>query len=89
MIPADDVEVGVRVVSLAGDFFPRVMSVGEARLAVLVVLGFERLGDPNERLARHVVDAFLAEQDASQLDRGIPKRVSFDRVGGLEVNEDG
>ena len=43
VIPADDVEVGVEPVALAGDLLPRVVRVGEARLGVLVVLGLERL----------------------------------------------
>ena len=52
MVPAHDVEVGKEPVALAGDFFPRVVRVGEAGLGVGVVLGLERLGDPDERARR-------------------------------------
>ena len=68
-------------VALAGDLLPGVVRVGEARLGVLVVLGLERLGDPDERLAGLVVDALLAQQDAAQLDRGVAQGVPLDRVG--------
>ena len=43
--------LGVEPVALAGDLFPRVVRVGEAGLGVGVMLGLERLGDPDERLA--------------------------------------
>ena len=58
-------------VALAGDLLPRVVRVREARLRVLVVLGLERFRDPDERLARLVVDALAPEQDAPELDRDI------------------
>ena len=71
VIPAHDVVLGKPPVALAGDLFPRVVGVGEAGLGVGVVLGLERLGDPDERLAGRRVDAFLAQQDSPQLDRRI------------------
>ena len=42
VIPADDVEVGVQLVALAGDLLPRVVRISEAGLGVLVVLGLQR-----------------------------------------------
>ena len=64
------------------------MGVREAGLGVGVVLGLERLGDPDERLAGRRVDAFLAQQDAAQLDRRVAERVPFDGVGGPAIEED-
>ena len=72
----------------AGDFFPRVVGVGEAGLRVGVVLGLERLIDPDKRLAGRRVDAFLAQQNTTQLDRRIAQSVPFDRVGGAAIEED-
>ncbi len=73
VIPAHDVVIGKLPVALARDFFPRIVGVGEAGLGIGVVLGLERLGDPDERLAGLLVEAFLAQQDAAQLDRGVGK----------------
>ena len=88
VIPAHDVEIGIPPVALAGDLFPRVVGVGEAGLGVGVVLGLERLGDPDERLAGRLVEAFLAQQDAPQLDRRVGQGVPLDRVGGAAIEED-
>ena len=88
VIPADDVEIGKQPVALAGDLFPRVVGVGEAGLGVGVVLGLERLGDPDERLAGGLVEAFLAQQDAPQLDGRVGERVALDGVGGAAIEED-
>ena len=63
VIPADDVAIGELPVALAGDLFPGIVGVREAGLGVGVVLGLERLGDPDERLAGRLVEALLAQQD--------------------------
>ena len=88
VIPAHDVVLGKSLVALAGDFFPRVVGVREAGLGVGVVLGLERLGDPDERLAGRRVEAFLAQQDSPQLDGGVGESVPLDGVGGAAIEED-
>ena len=75
-------------VAVAGDLLPGLVRVGEAGLGVLVMLGLEALGDPDERLAGLVVDAFVAEDDPAQLDRGVAQGMAFDGVGGPPVEED-
>lgn len=64
------------------------MSVREAGLRVGVVLGFEPVGNPNKRLARLVVEAFLANQDAPQLNGGIGQSMAFDGIGGAVIEKD-
>ena len=88
VIPAHDVVLREPLVALAGDFFPRVVRVGEAGLGVGVMLGLERLVDPDERLSGRGVDAFLAQQNASELDGRIGQGVSFDGVGSASIEED-
>ena len=88
VVPADDVAIGVEPVALAGDLLPGVVGIREARLGIGVVLGLERLGDPDEWLAGGRVDALLAQQDAAQLDRGVAQGVALDGVGGPAVEED-
>ena len=70
------------------DFFPRIVGVGEAGLGVGVVLGLERMGDPDERLAGLLVEAFLAQEDAAQLDGRVGEGVAFDRIGGAAIEKD-
>ena len=88
VIPAHDVEIGKAPVALAGDLFPRIVGVGEAGLGVGVVLGLERLGDPDEGVAGGLVEALLAQQDAAELDGRVGEGVPLDRVGRPVIEED-
>ena len=88
VIPPHDVEIGKLLVALARDFFPRIVGVGEAGLGVGVVLGLERVGDPDKRLAGLLVEAFLAQQDAPQLDGRVGERMALDRIGGAAIEKD-
>ena len=87
MIPTHDIVVRESLVALACDFFPRIMRVCKAGLGIGVMLGFERMGNPNEGLSGLLVETFLAQQDAAQFDSGIGKRVPLDRVRGLAIEE--
>ena len=88
MIPPHDVVIGKPPVALPGDFFPRVVGIGETGLGVGVVLGLERFFDPDKGLAGLLVEAFLAEQDAPQFDARVRKGMALDRVGGAAIEED-
>ena len=88
VVPAHDVVFGIEPVALAGDLLPGIVGVGEAGLGVGVVLGLERLGDPDEGLAGGRVDALLAQQDSAQLDGRVAQGVAFDGVGGPAIEED-
>ncbi len=88
VVPADDVKIGKKAVTLAGDLFPGIVSVGEACLGVGVVLGLERLRDPHKRRAGFLIKAFLAQQDPPQLDRGVAQCVPLDGVGRVVIDED-
>ena len=88
VVPADDVEIGEKPVALAGDLFPGIVCVGKARLGVGVVLGLERLRDPDKRCADGLVKAFLAQQDSPQLDGRVNKRVPLDGIGRAVIDED-
>src|SRR5208337_2813641 len=88
VVPADDVQIGKKPVALAGDLFPGIVGVGKARRGVGVVLGFERLRDPDERCAGGLVQAFLAQQDSPQLDGRVEERVPLDGVGRAVIDED-
>src|SRR4029450_7993937 len=48
VVPADDVQIGMKPVAPAADLLPRVVGVGEAGLRVLIMLGLERLGHQHE-----------------------------------------
>jgi hypothetical protein len=51
------------------------------------VPGLERSSDPDKGLARVGVEAFLADEHASELDGRIGQGVTFDGVGRVPVDE--
>ena len=63
------------------------MCISKARLGVRVVLGLERLRDPDERCAGSLVKAFLAQQNSPQLDGRVDKGMALDGLGGAAIEE--